>query len=254
MSARHKASAEKLYPAGYNGAYTAVVQETNAEQAQETRDDIKAWKEEIQIEEHVYLDKATAAHTAVVSGKANGELAKEEMVRARQLEADEMKRESARLHALARDILDKDQKKKAERAAQSFDERYMSIEEMVATLQNFSPDEASLTPRGAYTMDPASRSPREAYLKPFEGLGEQVVKENAALFAKIRGIKQRTDEDISDETAGAARATMAAQSKARKKAEAKKMAAHVKAAKKGIANAQAQVDADFDMTPLNAND
>jgi hypothetical protein len=130
----------------------------------------------------------------------------------------------------------------------------MSIEEMVATMQTFSPDEACLTPRGVYTMDPASRSPREEYLKPFAGVSEQVAKENAALFAKIRGVKQRTDEDISDEGAGAARATMAAQSKARKKVEAKKMAAHVKALEKTIANAQAAVDADYDKTPLNPND
>ena len=47
---------------------------------------------------------------------------------------------------------------------------------------------------------------------------------------------------------------MASQSKARKKAEAKKMAAHVKAAKQGIANVKAKVDADYDVTPLNPND
>ena len=253
-SARYKASAEKVYTPRYNGAYTAVVQESNAAQAEETRQIERSWKEEIQTEQQEYADKAMVAHTAVAAGRANCELAKEEMVRARQLEADEIKRESARLHALARGILDTEQRQKAERAARSFDERYMSIEEMVATMQTFSPDEACLTPRGVYTMDPASRSPREAYLKPFAGVSEQVAKENAALFAKIRGVKQRTDEDISDETAGAARATMAAQSKARKKVEAKKMAAHVKALEKTIANAQAAVDADYDKTPLNPND
>ena len=36
--------------------------------------------------------------------------------------------------------------------------------------------------------------------------------------------------------------------------EAKKMAAHVKALEKTIANAQAAVDADYDKTPLNPND
>ena len=55
-------------------------------------------------------------------------------------------------------------------------------------------------------------------------------------------------------TAGAARATMAAQSKARKEAKAKQLAAHAKALEKTIANAQAAVDADYDQTPLNPSD
>ena len=73
-----------------------------------------------------------------------------------------------------------------------------------------------------------------------------MAKDNAALFGRIRGIAARTDVDLSDETAGAARATMAAQSKARKEAKAKQLAAHAKALEKTIANAQAVVDADYD--------
>ena len=125
---------------------------------------------------------------------------------------------------------------------------------MVSTLQSFSPEEASLTPRSAYTMEPASRSPRDAYLKPFEGQTDQVAKDNAALFARIRGITARTDVDVSDEAAGAARATMKAQSKARNEAKAKKLAAHAQAMKEKIANVQAEVDADYDKTPLDPSD
>ena len=55
---------------------------------------------------------------------------------------------------------------------------------------------------------------------------------------RIRGIAARTDVDLSDETAGAARATMAAQSKARKEAKAKQLAAHAKALEKTIAKCQ----------------
>jgi hypothetical protein len=63
-------------------------------------------------------------------------------------------KESKRLHTIARKSLDADQKAKNERAAQSFDRRYLTIDEMVATLQMFSPEVASLTPRSYYTMEP----------------------------------------------------------------------------------------------------
>ena len=93
---------------------------------------------------------------------------------------------------------------------------------MVATLQKFSPEVASLTPRSYYTMEPESRSPSSAYLRPFKNLSVQVAKENAALYARIHNIAARTDVDISDEAAGAARHTMAAASDADKKEKAKK--------------------------------
>ena len=254
MSARRKASSEKLYPEGYNGVYTAVVQETNAQHAEETRETVAVWKEELENNETQYMDKAKESRTAVYSGREKAELAKEEMLRARQMEADEIKRETLRLERMARDNMDADQKTRNQRAAQSFDERYLTIEEMVSTLQSFSPEEASLTPRSAYTMEPSSRSPREAYLKPFEGLNDQVAKDNAALFARIRSISARTDDDVSDDAAGAARASLAAQSKARKKEQAKKLAAHSKAIKERIASVQSVVDADYDETPLDRND
>ena len=251
---KHKESAEKCYPVGYNGSYNSAVQETNATQAETTREDLKVWKVEISAHEKEYLDHAAANRMAVQASKANAELAREEMVRARQTEAEETARESRRLHAIARNSRDADQKARNERAAQLFDQRFLNVEEMVTTLQEFSPEEASLTPRSVYAMDPESRSPRAAYLTPFEGLPDKVAKENAALFARIRNIAARTDEDLSDEAAGAARATMAAEAKARKAAKAKRLAAQNQAFQKKLADTKAAVDAGYDKTPLNPND
>ena len=157
-------------------------------------------------------------------------------------------KESKRLHTIARKSLDADQKAKNERAAQSFDRRYLTIDEMVATLQMFSPEVASLTPRSYYTMEPESRSPSGAYLRPFKNLSNQVAKENAALYARIHNIAARTDVDISDEAAGAARHIMAAESDAEKKETAKKLAAQNKVFHRRIANTKAKVDAGYDET------
>uniref|UniRef100_A0A7S2MZ09 EF-hand domain-containing protein n=1 Tax=Haptolina brevifila TaxID=156173 RepID=A0A7S2MZ09_9EUKA len=259
MRARYVASAEKLYPHGYNGTYNAVVQETNAQRAEETRQDVVVWKEEIQLEEQKYLSKAAANRSGVLAGRSNSEMAKEEMLRARQTEAEEIATESKRLHAIAASCRQADQKNAYERAARSFDRRYMTTQEMVQTLQAFSPEEASLTPRSVYVMDPASRSPSGEYLKPIAGLSDRVAKENAALYKRIHGITARTDDDALDDAArgttiGAAREAKAKASKARKEAKAKKLAAENEAYEKMIANAVAVVDADYDVTPLNPND
>jgi hypothetical protein len=178
----------------------------------------------------------------------------EEVLRAKQMEAEEVMKESKRLHTIARMSLDADQKAKNERAAQSFDRRYLTIDEMVATLQKFSPEVASLTPRSYYTMEPESRSPSSAYLRPFKNLSVQVAKENAALYARIHNIAARTDVDISDEAAGAARHTMAAASDADKKETAKKLANQNKVFHQRIADTKAKVDVGYDETPLNKND
>jgi len=254
MVAKSKASAEKLYPETYNGSYTAVVQETNAMRATDTRQYIMANNEDIQLHEQAYLDTAAEKKRAVNAGKTSAELAKEEVLRARQLEAEELTAESKRLAVIDYTNRMNEQKEKNERAARSFDQRYLTIDEMVETLQQFSPEEASLTPRSVYTMEPASRSPTEAYLAPFQGLSDSVVKANAKLFSRIHNVGAKTDDDVDDETAGAARATMAAKSKATKLAKAKKLAAQNEAIKKRIANVEAIVDADYDETPLNKND
>ena len=137
MIAKSKASAEALYPESYNGSYTAVVQEENAIQAEDTRLAVADWKEEIQANDQHYLEHARSNRRAVIVGKSNAELAKEEVARARQIEAEMIKKESERLHAMAKSSRDNDQRIKNERAAQSFDNRYLTIEEMVATLQEF---------------------------------------------------------------------------------------------------------------------
>jgi hypothetical protein len=254
MRIKYKASAEKLYPPGYNGSYNAVVQQTNAQRAEETRQDQAHWKEELQTEEQKYMDKAIAARTAVQSGKSNAEMAKEEILRAKQMEAEEIVKESKRLMYLAHADQAAVLKANKTRTAVSFDNRYLTIDEMVATLQKFSPEEASLTPRSQYSLDPQSRNPTAAYLMPFKGQSEKVTKENAALFTRIHNIGARTDDDVDDEAAGAARATMAAESEKRKKDQAKKLAAQNAAIKKKIAATKAKVDADYDETPLNKND
>jgi len=254
MRIKYKASAEKLYPPGYNGSYNAVVQQTNAQRAEETRQDEAHWKEELQTEEQKYMDKAIAARTAVQSGKSNAEMAKEEIVRAKQMEAEEIVKESKRLMYLAHADQVAVLKANKTRTAVSFDNRYLTIDEMVATLQKFSPEEASLTPRSQYSLDPQSRNPTAAYLIPFKGQSDKVTKENAALFTRIHNIGAKTDDDVDDEAAGAARATMAAESEKRKKDQAKKLAAQNVAIKKKIAATKAKVDADYDETPLNKND
>jgi hypothetical protein len=254
QKANYKASAEKLLPEGYNGSYNAVVQQMNSHRAEETRQDIAVWQDELQNEEHKYMDKAMTSRAAIHHGRANTEMAKEEVLRAKQMEAEEVMKESKRLHTIARKSLDTDQKAKNERAAQSFDRRYLTIDEVVATLQKFSPEEASLTPRSFYTMEPESRSPSDAYLRPFKNLSDQVAKENAALYARIHNIAARTDVDISDEAAGAARGTMAEESDANKKEKAKKLAAQNKAFHRRIADTKAKVDDDYDETPLDKND
>jgi len=254
MCNKSKESAEKLYPEGYNGTYNVVVQEANAQRAKNTRSDIIVWNEEIKTDEQAYMDKAAVNKRAVIATKTNAQLAKEEVLRARHIEAEEISKESKRLAIIDRNARVAAQKANNERASKAFDERYLTIDEMVATLQQFSPEEASLTPRSVYTMEPSSRSPSGPYLTPFEGLSDNVVKENAALFARIHNIAARTDDDVDDESAGAARATMAAESKATKKAKAKKLAAQNQAIKKRIANVEAKVDADYDETPLNPND
>ena len=246
--ANYKASAEKLLPVGYNGSYNAVVQQMNSHRAEETRQDIAVWKDELRDEDQKYMDKALTSRAAVLSGRSNAEMAKEEVLRAKQMEAEEVMKESKRLHTIARKSLDADQKAKNERAAQSFDRRYLTIDEMVATLQKFSPEVASLTPRSYYTMEPESRSPSGAYLRPFKNLSNQVAKENAALYARIHNIAARTDVDISDEAAGAARHIMAAESDAEKKETAKKLAAQNKVFHRRIANTKAKVDAGYDET------
>jgi hypothetical protein len=254
QKANYKASAEKLLPEGYNGSYNAVVQQTNAQRAEETRQDEAHWKEELQTEEQKYMDKAIAARTAVQSGKSNAEMAKEEIVRAKQMEAEEIVKESKRLMYLAHADQVAVLKANKTRTAVSFDNRYLTIDEMVATLQKFSPEEASLTPRSQYSLDPQSRNPTAAYLIPFKGQSDKVTKENAALFTRIHNIGAKTDDDVDDEAAGAARATMAAESEKRKKDQAKKLAAQNVAIKKKIAATKAKVDADYDETPLNKND
>ena len=252
--ANYKASADKLLPEGYNGSYNAVVQQMNSHCAEETRQDIAVWQDDLQIEEQKYMDKAMTSRAAIQHGRSNAEMAKEEVLRAKQMEAEEIMKESKRLHIIARKSLDAVQKAKNERAAQSFDRRYLTIDEMVATLQKFSPEEASLTPRSFYKMEPESRSPSDAYLRPFKNLSDQVAKENAALYTRIHNIAARTDADISDEAAGAARDTIAAESDADKKEKAKKLAAQNKAFHRRIADTKAKVDADYDETPLNKND
>ena len=252
--ANYKASAEKLLPEGYNGSYNALVQKMNSHRAEETRQDIAIWEDERHLEDQKYMDKALTSRAAVLSGRSNAEMAMEEVLRAKQMEAEEVMKESKRLHTIARMSLDADQKAKNERAAQSFDRRYLTIDEMVATLQKFSPEVASLTPRSYYTMEPESRSPSSAYLRPFKNLSVQVAKENAALYARIHNIAARTDVDISDEAAGAARHTMAAASDADKKETAKKLANQNKVFHQRIADTKAKVDVGYDETPLNKND
>jgi hypothetical protein len=254
QKANYKASAEKLLPEGYNGSYNAVVQQMNSHRAEETRQDIAVWQDELQNEEQKYMDKAMTSRATIHHGRVNTEMAKEEVLRAKQMEAEEVMEESKRLHTIARKSIDTDQKAKNERAAQSFDRRYLTIDEVVATLQKFSPEEASLTPRSFYTMEPESRSPSDAYLRPFKNLSDQVAKENAALYARIHNIAARTDVDISDEAAGEARDTMAEESDANKKEKAKKLAAQNKAFHRRIADTKAKVDADYDETPLDKND
>jgi hypothetical protein len=181
-------------------------------------------------------------------------MAKEEIVRAKQMEAEEIVKESKRLMYLAHADQVAVLKANKTRTAVSFDNRYLTIDEMVATLQKFSPEEASLTPRSQYSLDPQSRNPTAAYLIPFKGQSDKVTKENAALFTRIHNIGAKTDDDVDDEAAGAARATMAAESEKRKKDQAKKLAAQNVAIKKKIAATKAKVDADYDETPLNKND
>jgi len=239
-----------------NSAYCPVVQESNAQQAQETREEIARWKEEGRREEQKRLARDAANRTEVLAVRVNGLMAKEEMLRSRQLEAEEVLRESCRLHALAAAEREEHQKIANERAAQSFDRRYLTTEECVKTLEYFSPAMASLTPRGYYTME----SPDvigQSYLKPTEGLSasqglcDRVKSENDALYRRIHHIAARTDDDVSDEAAGKARATMAAKSKARKKKEAQKLAVQNDAYEKKMENVVSKTDCSYDATPMS---
>ena len=65
------------------------------------------------------------------------------------------------------------------------------------------------------------------------------------MFGKYKNVEQRTDDDIMDEAAGRARITMAAESKARKKAQAEALARQNAAMQARLANVQAATDFDI---------
>jgi len=84
----------------------------------------------------------------------------------------------------------------------------------------------------ADTAGPYRRKTRDAH----------VAMANAALYRRIQQVKAIVDVDISDESAGAARATMAAESKERKEGEARQLADENKAYEKMIASAVSKTD------------
>lgn len=239
-----------------NSAYNAMVHESNAQAAQDTREEIARWREEGRREEQKRRARDAAKRTEVLAARINSLMAKEDMLRARQVEAEEVMRESCRLHDLA--VKDRENFKQYQnaRASKSFDRRYMNTEECVATLERFDTAAASLTPRGYYTME----SPEvvgQSYLKPTKGLHkskglcDRVKSENDALYRKIHHVAARTDDDVGDETAGKARATMAAKSRARKKKEAAKLAKENEEYKKTMESIKSKVDCAYDETPMS---
>jgi len=214
-----------------------VVQYNNARQAQETRAEIAQWRKMGRREEQRRLARDAAKHEQVLAGRANAALAKEEKLREKQAEAREELRTLRGQIAVAiseREALHQSAK---ERASHQFDRRYMSEEECLASLEKLNLDQTSQTPTSYYSMEadtagPYRRKTRDAH----------VAMANAALYRRIQQVKAIVDVDISDESAGAARATMAAESKERKEGEARQLADENKAYEKMIASAVSKTD------------
>ena len=209
--------------------------------AQEARADIAGWKALGRREEERRLDKAAACRVQALASHANAATAKEEMVQQRQEEAQEKMRVSRSQVAQAISEREAEQHHYQTRYRKHLASRTRSGAEAVASLAS-----SARLNRDASEAGPseAREGPRVPALLSKGGLNlnKKVAAANAALYRRIHQVAAAVDHDVMDEEAGAARATMAADSMAQKGAEARHLAEENALYDQMIANAVSKTD------------
>ena len=210
--------------------------------ALQAKADLAHWQEERRREEERRLSNAAACRANALAYRAGAAMARDEMMQQRQEDA----REDTRIYRVQVAGL------AFEREAAVHANQTRNKAQIASRTQSGLQAAARLADTSARVHSTIGLEARENAGRANDGkplltkgglnLSKEVAAANAALYRRIRNVAARTDDDVSDEAAGAARAGMAAESYARKEAEAKELAQKNEVLKERIASAVSKTD------------
>lgn len=244
-SARTSLTAEKKQRAELlrlqtHRAVTLKVSEVAANKrrlALEAKAEVANWKVNRHREEQKRLGKAAVCRVQALTCHAGAATAREEMLRQRQEEAHQKMRLTRAQVANAVREREAVQHSNHTRCREQLASRTRSGAEAIISLAN------SASSHGTDLVGARDEAARDPLLtRGGLNLNREVVAANAALYRRIHHVSAVVDDDVSDEAAGAARATLAAESKARKATEAQKLAEENEVYEMLIASAVSKTD------------